>query len=264
MKKLLTLILIFAVSLGAYSQTDSTATDSTKTSKFSGTVFLTSKCIWRGIDFGNGSPSIQGLVTYSPFKFLDINMFGVTALNGTNRGYSNTLNLFLTFKYKKFYLEFDDYYFKGDVTNIPTNYWFHNQTHFVESRIGFKNDRFDLKAGYTIYGGDLYSNPVIDTLGTKLMNTQAFYLEANIKLSKEFSVFIGGITAPSALNFTDKAGITNVGFKYSRDVIITDKFSLPIEALFVVNPNYENISPAGLPRIGYGTSPVNFAITIMF
>jgi hypothetical protein len=264
MKKLFTLILIFALSLGAYSQTDSTATDSTKTSKFSGTVFIASKSLWRGIDFGNGSPSIQGLVTYSPFKFLDINVFGVTALNGTMKGYSNTMNIFLTFKYKKFYFEVDDYYFKGDITNIPTNYWYHDKTHFVEARIGFKNKIFDLKAGYTIYGGGLYNNPVIDTLGTKLMNTQAFYLEANIKLTSEFSVFIGGITAPSSLNFTDKAGITNVGAKYSRSVVITDKFSLPIDAVLMINPNYENISPAGLPRVGYGTSPVNFAITVMF
>lgn len=263
MKKFITLIIFSAFSLIAFSQTDSTKKDTTA-SKWSGQVIIGSKSVWRGIDFGNGSPCIQGLVTYSPCKFMDISAFGVTALNGTNVGYSNTLNLFATLKYKKFYLEFDDYYFKGDVTNISTNYWHHNKTHFIESRLGFKTSNIDIKAGYTIYGGELYNNPVIDTLGTKLNNTQAVYLEANFKLSDEFSVFIGGVTGPSALNFVDKAGITNVGAKYTRMVQVSDKFSFPVEAIIVVNPSYDNISPAGLPRVGYGSSPVNFVINVIF
>ncbi len=263
MKKLVILIFLGVLSITSYSQTDSTSKDTTQ-SKFSGQAIIGSKSFWRGIDFGNGSPTIQGLVIYSPFKFMDISAFGVTALNGTTVGYSNTLNLFVTFKYKNFYLEFDDYYFKGDQTNLPTDYWHHNKTHFVESRLGFKNDRWDIKAGYTIYGGDLYNNPIIDTLGNVLNNTNAVYLEANFKATDELSVFIGGITAPSALNFTDKAEITNIGLKYTRIINVTDNFSLPVETMLVVNPSYKNISPAGLPRVGYGSSPVNFIINFIF
>lgn len=263
MRKIIVLLIAVLLSATSYSQTDSTVKD-TSESKLSGLIIVGSKSLWRGIDFGNGSPTIQGLVTYSPFKFLDINVLGITSLNGTTAGYSNTLNIFLTFKYKNFYLEVDDYYFKGDQTNLPTNYWHHNKTHFVESRVGLKNDRWDVKAGYTIYGGDLYSNPIIDTLGNTLDNTHGVYLEANFRVTDEFTMFMGGITAPSALNFTDKAGITNIGVKYNRVVNISDKFSVPVETILVVNPNYDNISPAGLPRIGYGSSPVNFVINLYF
>jgi hypothetical protein len=96
-----------------------------------------------------------------------------------------------------------------------------------------------------------------------LLLRNGLYLEATFNVTDEFTIFVGGITGPSALNFHDKAGITNAGFTYTKEVDITDSFTLPIEAKVAFNPNFENISPTGLPRVGYGSSRVNFAITLI-
>ncbi len=186
----------------------------------------------------------------------------MTSLTGDNRGYATTLNFFANYYLGNFTLTLDNYYFHGDETNIPTNFWDYSDTHFLEGRIGYQWNKLQLSSGYTLFGGGLYSNPVIDSTGNILQNTRGLYLEARYNFSEQVSLAIGGITAPSALNFTDEAGITHVGFKYAETLRITDHFSIPLEFQIVVNPSYQNIAPMGLPRVGYGTQRVNFAVTM--
>ena len=251
-----TLLLCFIAITALHAQ-DTTAQH---VSQWDGLITLGTKNVWRGIDFGNATPTAQGLVTFKPSEQWDLNLLGITSLTGENKGYATTLNLFLNYTFKDLTITLDNYYFHGDDTNIPTNFWDYKNTHFLEGRVGYALNKLNLTAGYTLYGGGFYSNPVIDTLGNTLQNTRGLYLEARYDFSEQISLTIGGITAPSALNFTDKAGITNIGFRYGKTLHITDRFSIPIDFLLAVNPSYQNIAPLGLPRVGYGGQRVNFAV----
>ena len=246
------------ISIGHIHAQDSTA----HSSSWSGLLTLATKNVWRGIDFGNATPSAQGLVSFKPSEHWDFNVLGITSLTGENKGYSTTLNFFVNYTLGDLTLTLDNYYFEGDVTNIPTSFWDYRKTHFLEGRIGYTLSKFSFTAGYTLYGGGIYSHPVIDSTGTILENTKGLYLEARYQPTEEITLSIGGLTGASALNFSDKAGITNIGFKYSKSLKITDHFSIPFDFQLVVNPSWSNIAPSGLPRVGYGNQRVNFAIAM--
>lgn len=258
MKAPITAFVFFIVVIGPISAQDSTA----RNSSWSGLLTLATKNVWRGIDFGNGTPSAQGLVTFKPSDRWDFNVLGITSLTGDNRGYSTTLNFFVNYTLGDLTLTLDNYYFEGDETNIPTSFWDYRNTHFLEGRVGYALGKFSLTAAYTLYGGGVYSNPVIDSVGTVLQNTRGLYIEAKYQPSEEITLSIGGLTGASALNFNDKAGLTNIGFKYSKSLKITDHFSIPFDFQLVVNPSWSNIAPAGLPRVGYGNQRVNFSVAM--
>ena len=48
-------------------------------------------------------------------------------------------------------------------------------------------------------------------------NTQGLYIEGGYE-GDHFGISMGGITGPSALNFHDKSGITNIKFKYMNEI----------------------------------------------
>ena len=253
------LFLVIATGEGKNTQTFG---DSTKSSQWSGFLSVANKNIWRGIDFGNGAPTVQGMLTYRTSPKFDINVLGISALTGTNLGYANTLNFFLNYKWKALTITLDDYYFHGDASNIQNNYWDYKNAHFLEMRLAYTYKRWEFKSGYTLYGGGFYSNPIIDSAGTVLKNTRGLYLEANYKFTDYLTLTVGGITGSSALNFMDKGGITNIGLKYSKAIQMTERFALPIDCAIIVNPNYENIAPKNLPRVGYGNQSVNFVVSL--
>lgn len=258
MKKHLVILWLFLLLITGLRAQDSIA----RHSPWGGLLTIATKNVWRGIDFGNGTPTVQGLVTFQPSDHWDINLLGITSLTGENRGYATTLNFFVNYTINHLTLTLDNYYFEGDATNIPTNFWDYRNTHFLEGRVGYDIGKFSLTAGYTLYGGGFYSNPVIDSIGTVLQNTRGLYLEARYQPTEEITLSIGGITGPSALNFNDKAGLTNIGFKYTKSLKITERFSIPFDFQLIVNPSWHNIAPAGLPRVGYGNQRVNFVIAM--
>jgi len=252
MKKLITIFLI-NLSLFANANSDSTKVDTSKVKHSFYEITLSSRNVWRGVDFGNYSPSALGLVGVNFNKF-EVGAYGITSITGTNVGYGNTFNVYATFKHKWFSATLEDYYFNGDVTNIKTNFFDWEKTHFLEGRLKFEHKGFQLVSGYTISGGKLY-NIVSDTIN----NTKAVYIELGYK-GEHWSFLAGGITSPSALNFHDAAGVTNISIKYK------DKFeklkNIPFEIGVYYNPNFDNISPKGFVRYGYGNNAFNFSIAI--
>ncbi|MCH7782809.1 hypothetical protein IID62_07040 [candidate division KSB1 bacterium] len=99
--------------------------------------------------------------------------------------------------------------------------------------------------GYKLYSAD---------------NTNGIYLEVGYNINDHISLFIGGITNASVLNFSDDKGITNIGINASKDLMITDRFTFPLEISLIVNPNYRNISKVP----GVGQNPVNFVVSVVF
>lgn len=213
-------------------------------------VTLSTRNVWRGIDFGNYSPSAFGLfgLTYKKFE---IGAYGITTLTGTNIGYGNTFNSYVALKFKHLSFYVEDYYFNGDYSNTPTKFDHWEKTHFLEGRIKCEKGKFYILGGYTIAGGKLYN--VHDSV---MNNTHGAYFELGYK-STHWIAAVGGITGPSALNFHDREGVTNITLKY-RDKIK----DMPVEIGVYYNPTFDNISPRSLPRYGYGKNAFNFSISL--
>jgi hypothetical protein len=209
-----------------------------------------SKNVWRGVDFGSQLPTVQLYFTYDLNKKFALGTFASATI--TQEGYGNTLNLFALYRVKSLTFFIDDYYFEGDATNLETDFFNFKGCHLVEARVKYEHEKFELLGGYTLYGGNFYSTSA---------NDNGVYLEATVNLihtKKEKLQFIaGGITAPSALNFHDRAGVTNIGFKYLKPLKIGDLWTQ-----LVANPNFDAISPINVPRVGYGNSMLNFIIGI--
>jgi hypothetical protein len=243
MRKLIVIILLFPLLVSAQ------VTDS---SKMYSEITLASRNVWRGVDFGNHLPSAQALITYDIYKNVEVGSF--LSMTFTNMGYGNTVNMFVGYKVKvkrfDLSLHVDDYYFNGDKSNIETDFTDLKNAHLVEARFKLKSKRVELVAGHSLYTGSFYATS---------NNTNGTYIEVTGNAinsdTEKLSLVCGGITAPSGLNFHDKAGIINVSARYEK---------LMKGAWFwtqlTYNPNYNYISPFGYVREGYGVSKLNMTI----
>ena len=226
-------------------------TDSIKKSKskfeFNSELTLASRNYWRGIGLGE-SPSIQGLICVSRYGF-ELGTYGGVTANGNRVGYGNWVENYLTYKYKNVSLTVDDYFFLSEVDSLNDffNYQAKSTKHYVEARLKYEYKRIQLMAGYTIYSA------TADT-------TTGLYAEAIFDAGKGTSFFAGYLTAPSMLNFTDKAGFTNIGVSYKRHIKISSEFQPVLKTSVVFNPSYNSIPQ--LP--GLGRNPVNLVFTMTF
>jgi len=178
MKKIYLIILI-SLSFCGFSQQDSVSTDTSKIKIESFCeITLSSRNVWRGIDFGNYSPSAFGLFGLS-YKKLEIGAYGIVSLTGTNVGYGNTFNVYCALKSKYISFFVEDYYFNGDNSNLNTDYSDWSNTHFLESRLKFENKNFHLMGCYTLVGGKFYN------IQTPFDNTKAAYIaEPRLPMSR--------------------------------------------------------------------------------
>lgn len=220
------------------------------------TFTLASKNVWRGVNYGDNAPSLQGNLSYNIKNAIEIGAFGTVTTNGTKKGYGNWLELYTTFKIDKWSLTFDDYYFFSyDSLNDYFNYGSIAENispHLVEARLKYTDDKFTIFGSYNIW-----SNQDVQ---------KSFYFEAEYFIRKDLSLIVGYLTGASWLNFHDKGGMTVAGISGSRDIVITDKFKIPVKTSLLFNPNYENIAkdPNGYVLKGLGTNPVNFVIALTF
>jgi hypothetical protein len=244
-------LILLLLPLQIFAQNDSlTMLPRVDTSKVYTEFNVQSKNIWRGVDFGSQLPTVQAYVTYAISDRIEVGTLATATF--TQEGYGNALNLFASYRINNLIFYIDDYYFEGDKTNMETDFFNFKGCHLVEARIKYERERFEFLAGYMIYGGTYYVAP---------SNQNAVYIEALVNLIKndkeKLQFSMGGITSPSALNFNDKAGITNVNLKYVKTIKYGDLWTL-----LSLNPSFKTISPMSLPRVGYGTAMLNFAIGI--
>ncbi len=233
MKKFVLIALICLSCLAQAQRTDSIPSDSTE-SPFTLNAYLYSRYVWRGVNFGS-SPSAQGQLMYGNSGFF-VGCFVAKALNGNLIGFSNTSNIFLGYGYKGVSLTVDDCFFY-DETNLDRYLdWTSDTTlHFIETRL-----RYDRERWYSFVGVNVY--------GAKANYNDGVYIEAGYKFPKHgLTLFAGGLTGRSDLNFSTAAGVTNIGITKEKMIRISPSFSLPITGSVIVNPNYTNI--VDLPRV---------------
>jgi hypothetical protein len=199
--------------------------------KFDVGADLMSRYVWRGSDYAN-SPSIQPYANYSIGGF----KAEVWSAFSTTVDYQE-VDLILSYQIEEtFTIMLTDYFFPNG-TNFNNKYFEFGEDktgHILEGTLAFEGTTvFPLSASvnYNFYGADP-DNSWYFELGYSGVHRQLNY-----------DLFIGatpdkGIYMPDG---SDGFNVVNVGATLTKQIRITDHFSLPVSGSLVVNPQAENI-----------------------
>lgn len=187
-------------------------------SPFSIGADFVSRYVWRGLDFGNG-PAVQPTIEFGAGNFV-IGAWGSYTLNSSPyleadlyAGYSFDFGLSVLFT---------DYYFPaaefGAVTD--TSY--------------FDMDAHSFEIGASQEIGDFYISAYY------FLNLDSdLYFEAGYSF-EHFDIFVGA--GNESYTSDGEFMVTNFGISTSKEIKISDAFSLPVSGAFIINPDLQQVN----------------------
>ncbi len=203
--------------------------------KFGSDIY--SRYIWRGVDYGN-APSFQPAITYSAGGFsvgtwaaYSIGTSKIDTLTGSVSVFAEHdlwASYALTTASGTFSLLYTDYFYPSS----GLKYFNFNSTtgsHVLEiggSYAGIESFPITIAAYYNFYN-DVDNSVYIQA-------SYPFTIEAGT-----LTLFAAGTPAKSAWYVTTDAAIINAGITLSKSIKITDSFSLPVNASYILNPHIE-------------------------
>ena len=227
MKKIVLLAMGLVMSMTAIAQ-DEIESESKIETTISGDIV--SSYIWRGQDLGN--VSLQPTLGIG-YKGLSLTAWGSVGL--TNSDDTKEFDLTLAYTTGGFNIGITDYWFNAGLD--PDNRYFmynaHSTNHVFEANIGYDFGFASLQ-WYTNFAGND---------GTNKSGKRAYssYFEVNVpfKLATvDWTATAGAV--PYATTFyngwTSGFSVTNLALKATKDIKITDSFSIPIFGQVVANP----------------------------
>jgi hypothetical protein len=179
--------------------------------------------VWRGVDFS--AQSLQPSITYSTGGL----SVGAWASYSTVGGYSEN-DLWASYAIGPVTVYYTDYYIPSATTQGFFNYNNDGGAHVLEGGLGYTGpEAFPISlAGYVNFLND---------------PDHSIYVQASYPVSVDsatsLSIFVGGTPTKSVYYVTSSANIINVGLTVSKTIKITEHFSLPVNALYIVNPTLE-------------------------
>ena len=188
---------------------------------------IVSSYVWRGVpqEGTKGTPNIQPFVTFTTGSFT-IGSWASSSFLGNVK----EVDLYATYTISPaLAVTITDYNW-----GFTKSYFDYGTTtdHIYEATLAYTGpEKFPISASInTMFAG----NDKSLTDATK----QAFttYIELGYQVTPLVKVFAGGVLGGSANYATTAAGVTNVGIKVSKSVVITDKFSLPVYGILGANP----------------------------
>jgi hypothetical protein len=169
--------------------------------------------IWRGAQLD--ASAVQPYIEYTTGN-LTIGTWGSYSTSALNL---QEVDFYFSYALGDLSVGITDYYIpENDIFDLDTD-------HVVEANLGYSLGDISVSANYTFAGatdGDTYVE--LGYSGT------------------EFDVFAGLGNNAYVTNFNGDVGLVNFGFSTSKEIEITEKFSLPIYGSLIVNPE---------SRIGY-------------
>jgi len=223
---------------------------------------IVSRYVWRGTQFGGNSPCIQPGVSLA-YKSLELGAWGSYSLSGLNTSQEFDLYLSYTFLNDLLTTTITDYYLPTEGTDYHYFKYGKDVTgHLFEASISY-NGTADLPvsvlAAVNFYGADaiklqddLASTDFNSKTGIQYSNYIEIGYTTNIK-EQELKVFLGGtLNNPQKANantgFVGEAGfygtgpgIVNFGVSTSKEIKITEHYSLPVSASIITNPQAEKV-----------------------
>lgn len=208
-------------------------------------VSIMSRYIWRGLNLGGSSLSVQPSLELTAGHFT----FGTWGAFSTNSSLTvQETDLYLTYNINDaFSLTVTDYFLPEEAA-FTDNYFELEQDstgHVVELAGSFNGtDKipFTFLAAVNVWGAD----------ARKIDNSKQYstYFELGYKATLnnvDYRIFIGGTaTSPDTDKgetgyYADDAGITNFGVTAVKKIELTDKFTLPLTTSFIINPKSEKV-----------------------
>lgn len=207
----------------------------TNESEFAFGADVVSRYIWRGLDLGS-DPAVQ------PYFFWNKGGFsiGTWGSYGFNGGFAE-VDLMASYQYKFITIALTDFFFPVENFNYNNRYFNYKSgetTHAIEGSIKLSGpEKFPLGflAGTVFYGNDL------DAQNKNIYST---YLELSYPIQVQninIETFIGGVINDKPNLYADGAGVINLGFKASKQIKVSDEYSLGAFFSMVINPKYENV-----------------------
>jgi hypothetical protein len=171
-----------------------------------------SSYIWRGSKFGSG-PAFQPSVEFSAGSF---NLGGWGSVNASTSEAAET-DLYAEYSVglgekTSLGLTLTDYYFPGTS-------WLKKNSHFIEPMVNLGIGSFSLTGAYMMNGGE-----------------GDVYLEAGFSAGA-VDLFLG--SGDGAYTRNRKFNVCNVGITTTKEIKITDSFSLPVSGSVIFNPSTE-------------------------
>ncbi len=255
--KLWILLFVIICSTGvSFAQSDSDGTDS----PFSVGTDLVSRYIWRGLNLGGSSPSIQPGIEYgfgSDNHSFAIGAWGAYSLSGVQQGQEADLYLSYTFK-ELLSLTVSDYFFPDEAVGVHDyfNYKGDQTGHVLEAAIGFSGTEkipVSVMFAMNVWGADAQkyeeqSGAMVATDGIVMSKYLELGYSTDVK-GIAMDVFAGvcldspniDLGEPAGFYGQKSAGLINLGMTLSKEVSITDNYSLPVFGSLITNPEAGNI-----------------------
>jgi len=202
-------------------------TPSVKAQEVDAGLDIYSSYVWRGIKFGEGA-AFQPWVEFSAGGFA-LGAWGsycvsdneaaeadLYASYGFDLGEVGSLSFTLT-----------DYYFPG-TTGDPVA-WSDGDNHFFEPMVGLGLGPVSFSAAYMFYDG---AGKDADASGD-------LYLEAAVTAGP-VDITLGGGNGAYSMKSDAGFDICNIGISTSKEIKITDSFSLPLSGAVILNPSYDS------------------------
>ena len=219
MKKIVLMALLFATGMSA------TAQDEVETTVSADVV---STYVWRGMECG--SAAIQPTLGIG-YKGLSLSAWGSYGLVDTND--AKEFDLTLAYSIGGFNIGITDYWF-----NTPEERYFlydaNKTSHIFEANIGYDFGPAAIQWFTNFAGNDGYNKD------GKRAYSSYVELSAPFKLaSVDWSATIGAVPYATDFYGVDGFAVTNVSLKATKDIKVTDSFSIPVFAQVAANPRTE-------------------------
>lgn len=195
---------------------------------------IVSSYVWRGIPQSGthgGTPNIQPYASFTTGALT----LGSWA-SGSFDGGIKEVDLYATYTISPSFaitLTDYDYGFSTDANGAQKyfNYKKNQTDHVFEGTIAYTGAAFSASLNTMFAGNDKLAN------GDNALST---YFELGYQIAPVAKIFLGGSLANSTTYGTTGFGITNLGIKVSKSIVISDKFSLPVYAIVGANPYAKN------------------------
>ena len=219
MKKIVLMALMFATGMSA------TAQDEVETTVSADVV---STYVWRGMECG--SAAIQPTLGIG-YKGLTLSAWGSYGLVDTND--AKEFDLTLAYSTGGFNIGITDYWF-----NTPEERYFlydaNKTSHIFEANIGYDFGPAAIQWFTNFAGNDGYNKD------GKRAYSSYVELSAPLKLaSVDWSATVGAVPYATDFYGVDGFAVTNVSLKATKDIKVTDSFSIPVFAQVAANPSTE-------------------------
>ena len=219
MKKIVLMAMMIATGLSA------TAQESVETTVAADVV---NQYIWRGQDLGN--VALQPTLGVS-YKGLSLTAWGSVGLTDSND--TKEFDLTLAYTVGGFNIGITDYWFNAGLDPEARYFMYeaHGTNHVFEANIGYDFGPASIQ-WYTNFAG----NDGVNKDGKRAYSS---YVEASVpfKLATvDWSATAGAV--PFATDFYGTSGfaVTNLSLKATKDIKVTDSFSIPIFGQVTANP----------------------------